>query len=429
MHSVKIYSGWCSKAEFDSSVASFQPALFRTAISDTNINCIVNHTSDNLVDVSISNSDGAYLGHPTERACIEMPYSEFMHSFATKETLAHLFLSQCSLLNTSSGPLQIDLSEEVLHWLPPFLCAADIDQANLWANIAPACTSLHYDAYHNILRVLQGSKIVRLLSPAMTARLNPHCAFAEAPNHSTASWNSLDEYFTQATTDDGCCEVMLVAGDALFIPEGWWHTVQSTERTMAVNFWFEHRPLHALLSEEHMLPYFLRSMAYSMITDEQEAESNNEQQERIDKQEIVQEEQDHKRARITSNHGDKIDMLLLLETILQTTVRDPLIDELVSQSSNLDLFQQTWLPTAKKSPVEMQSVIMLFTPQQASRLLFHWDHINEEYPVESKGVFREFYSCFGGDHVEVIYKHLMILQGQYRKQVGREQLSLILGVT
>jgi hypothetical protein len=34
-------------------------------------------------------------------------------------------------------------------------------------------------------------------------------------------------------------EVELQAGDQLFIPEGWWHQVDSTHRTAAVNFWWE----------------------------------------------------------------------------------------------------------------------------------------------------------------------------------------------
>lgn len=423
MATIAVYSKWCSKAEFDCFVNSFQPALFRgSPMNDDYIDCFLDHTCDEFIDVSILNCEGVYLGHPNERACIEMSYSEFMRSFITKETLPDLFLSQCSLLNTNKQRAQINLSEEILHWLPPFLSAADIDQANLWANIAPACTSLHYDAYHNVLYVLQGSKTVRLMSPAMTAQLHPHCAFAEAPNHSSASWNSLDQYFTQeATMTTNCFEVTILAGAALFIPEGWWHTVQSTERTLAVNFWFEDRPMHTLLDDQrrHMLPYFLRSVVYESFVNQQQ-EAN---------------EKDSKRAK---GADDKCadNSKVLLQRILQSSSssghtfsdRSLLIDELVSQSKTLDLFQQTWLPATKKSAVDMKAVVMLFSPQHAARLLRHWDNISEKYPNESKVVFREFYSYFG-DQSEVIYKHLMTLQGQHLEQVGRQQLSLILGIS
>ena len=29
------------------------------------------------------------------------------------------------------------------------------------------------------------------------------------------------------------------AGDAVFIPEGWWHQIDSTDITIAVNFWWQ----------------------------------------------------------------------------------------------------------------------------------------------------------------------------------------------
>lgn len=54
------------------------------------------------------------------------------------------------------------------------------------------------------------------------------------------------------------------AGDALFIPEGWWHQVESKGVTIAVNFWwasdFEQR------LGGHMDAYYLRRLVHSMLT-------------------------------------------------------------------------------------------------------------------------------------------------------------------
>lgn len=47
-----------------------------------------------------------------------------------------------------------------------------------------------------------------------------------------------------------CCNVVVAlvmnemdtrsqAGDAIFIPEGWWHQIDSTDVTIAVNFWWQ----------------------------------------------------------------------------------------------------------------------------------------------------------------------------------------------
>lgn len=32
---------------------------------------------------------------------------------------------------------------------------------------------------------------------------------------------------------------VLQAGDAVFIPEGWWHQIDSSDITIAVNFWWQ----------------------------------------------------------------------------------------------------------------------------------------------------------------------------------------------
>ncbi|XP_057474189.1 lysine-specific demethylase JMJ31-like isoform X2 [Actinidia eriantha] len=49
---------------------------------------------------------------------------------------------------------------------------------------------------------------------------------------------------------------MLHAGDALFIPEGWFHQVDSDDLTIAVNFWWKSNLMSGM--SEHMDAYYLR---------------------------------------------------------------------------------------------------------------------------------------------------------------------------
>ncbi|KAI3902869.1 hypothetical protein MKW92_039658 [Papaver armeniacum] len=51
-------------------------------------------------------------------------------------------------------------------------------------------------------------------------------------------------------------KVALQAGDALFIPEGWLHQVDSDEVTIAVNIWWRSSIMTSL--PEHMDAYYLR---------------------------------------------------------------------------------------------------------------------------------------------------------------------------
>ena len=50
----------------------------------------------------------------------------------------------------------------------------------------------------------------------------------------------------------------LQAGDALFIPEGWWHQVDSDQTTIAVNFWWQSAFTKGLQQQAHMQQYYLR---------------------------------------------------------------------------------------------------------------------------------------------------------------------------
>ena len=52
------------------------------------------------------------------------------------------------------------------------------------------------------------------------------------------------------------------AGDALFLPEGWWHQIDSEGSTIAVNFWWR-SPFDRLLGT-HMDAYYLRRIARSL---------------------------------------------------------------------------------------------------------------------------------------------------------------------
>lgn len=79
---------------------------------------------------------------------------------------------------------------------------------------------MHYDTAHNLLVVVLGSKRVRLWPPstAQALRAAPVYAAAGGGNHST-----LDIGGGLPTAG---MEAVLGPGQALFIPEGWWHQVQ-----------------------------------------------------------------------------------------------------------------------------------------------------------------------------------------------------------
>ena len=56
------------------------------------------------------------------------------------------------------------------------------------------------------------------------------------------------------------------AGDALFIPEGWWHQVDSQDMTIAINFWW--RSAFSKSLQPHMYAYYLRRIMDSLLDEE-----------------------------------------------------------------------------------------------------------------------------------------------------------------
>ena len=57
--------------------------------------------------------------------------------------------------------------------------------------------------------------------------------------------------------------VSFQAGDALFIPEGWWHQVDSQDMTIAVNFWW--RSAFSKSLQPHMHAYYLRRVMDGLL--------------------------------------------------------------------------------------------------------------------------------------------------------------------
>mmetsp|Transcript_39812 Transcript_39812/g.94556 ORF Transcript_39812/g.94556 Transcript_39812/m.94556 type:complete len:396 (-) Transcript_39812:178-1365(-) len=137
-------------------------------------------------------------------------------------------------------------------------------------NSLPVRSSTHYDPYHNLLCVVAGSKSVRLVSPKHTALLYPKEVYGESTNHSQVDFANPDlERFPLYSEVDGLAlSAELEPGDALFIPEGWWHQVSSAKATIAVNFWWQSRAAAAIGGECN--GFFLREALAAAIHAEKE---------------------------------------------------------------------------------------------------------------------------------------------------------------
>ncbi|KAL2832356.1 hypothetical protein BJY01DRAFT_225934 [Aspergillus pseudoustus] len=174
----------------------------------------------------------------------------------SQSTPTRLYLAQCQLL---------DLPETLRNDFPtPKLVSesgkGDVYDTNIWIGYPPTYTPLHRDPNPNLFVQLAGRKVVRLLAPqdgqAVFARVRRQLGKSggreaavfrgeemmqgkERALLERGVWGDIDSK-TGEGEEPGGFEAELEAGDGLFIPKGWWHSIKGvgSNVTASVNWWF-----------------------------------------------------------------------------------------------------------------------------------------------------------------------------------------------
>lgn len=160
-----------------------------------------------------------------------------------------LYIAQ-SLLPDLPIPLQSDVpTPELLRKVGK----GDIYNSSIWLGTEPTYTPLHRDPNPNLFCQLCSSKVVRLMTPEMGHELynSVQMKLRRLGNSRIRSTEMMEgeeremlhgAVWGNEPTTVGVQEVNVSAGDALFIPKGWWHSIRS-ERSDgnlngSVNWWF-----------------------------------------------------------------------------------------------------------------------------------------------------------------------------------------------
>uniref|UniRef100_A0ACD5W280 Uncharacterized protein n=2 Tax=Avena sativa TaxID=4498 RepID=A0ACD5W280_AVESA len=254
---------------------------------------------DVAVEAMMSNTGRVFYGDLRSHERVSIPFSTFMHSCkshlghlsaasdpskdngigkestcsegmcpASSENSKQLYLAQVSILNTESKDrcsLEV-LKEDIQE--PIFLKGKSFSSINFWMSRAHMRSSTHYDPHHNLLCVMAGCKKVTLWSPSASPYLYPMPVYGEASNHSGVSIEEPDYscYPKAKYMKEYSERVILNSGDALFIPEGWYHQVDSEDLTIAINFWWKSNIMTEML--EHMDAYYLRRIMRRLLDTE-----------------------------------------------------------------------------------------------------------------------------------------------------------------
>uniref|UniRef100_A0A0D3EUL5 JmjC domain-containing protein n=1 Tax=Oryza barthii TaxID=65489 RepID=A0A0D3EUL5_9ORYZ len=229
---------------------------------DVDVEAMMSSTGHVLVPFSkFMNSCKSYLrcpnassDSPKAQEILKEPASSEEGCSSSLESCDQVYLAQVSILNTENKErcsLEV-LKEDIQE--PTFLRGKPFSSINIWMNRAHLRSSTHYDPHHNLLCVVAGCKKVTLWPPSSSPYLYPMPVYGEASNHSSVSIEEPDySRYTRARYMKEYSErVILNCGDALFIPEGWYHQVDSDDLTIAINFWWKSRIMNEILVDKEM---------------------------------------------------------------------------------------------------------------------------------------------------------------------------------
>ena len=168
----------------------------------------------------------------------------------------------------------------LLPWIrvPSFLfpnTGIEIQEINFWGCVEQCKTNTHYDGHHNLLLVLHGTKTVELSPPGEIRGSPLHGQHANHPfifqckevggNLCSSDENEFYSHYLEENDASNNIVVSVTAGEAVFIPVGWWHRVESSEQCMAINIWFDHTSSSISCNNAHQLPYQAREVVRQYI--------------------------------------------------------------------------------------------------------------------------------------------------------------------
>ena len=108
-----------------------------------------------------------------------------------------------------------------------------------WIGPKSTITGFHADWAENINVQIKGSKVFYLVSPKYNKNMYPSPTFERFSTASLVDMKNLDQKKFPLFKESEIIKVVLNAGDAIYLPRGWWHYVESLEPSInvSIHYW------------------------------------------------------------------------------------------------------------------------------------------------------------------------------------------------
>ena len=235
------------------------PAMteFKERCWDASTPCVLEHCMDHWPALA-KWPDLGYLDHIAGRRLVPVERGRHYLDEAWSETL--MPLSQFLREHVKKGDSQAYLAQHALFdqiprlrrdvATPDYCALGDSEvRTNCWIGY---CTKspLHRDESHNLLAQVVGTKYVRLYAPSESDKLYPVQDGVHAGVSSRiADLDAFSREFPRKRRDAvkefplfedaAYTDLVLMAGEVLYIPPGWWHYVEAFEYSCSVSFWWK----------------------------------------------------------------------------------------------------------------------------------------------------------------------------------------------
>lgn len=202
----------------------WSPQMLSSMVSDRSVRVCLSPARRFDWRPTLDRSQAAVFSHE------EMPFSEAVRRITEADDGRAIYLMQQSIPDKFP-----ELAECMT--VPPWIEDAGAVRTNLWFG-RDSVTPLHYDGENNLFAQLHGVKEFTIFSPTDTQYLYPFPIDSLHPHVSHVDPDAPDLQAQQKFAMAHPMRFTLQAGELLFLPAFWWHTVRSSGVSISVNCWW-----------------------------------------------------------------------------------------------------------------------------------------------------------------------------------------------